>query len=323
MITRVEIRNFKSIRELDFSLKRVNVIIGEPNTGKSNVLEALAVFSEGIYEGDGKIIQEILRYKTVSELFYDRELSEVVRIATNEGLVWTLRYDSSQFKGQLGIPDQHVVNFTISSPSNLHVTQFVKTGVRYYRFNPLSGIQQMQYGILHAPYGDNLAALISTNKRLRALVNDLFLQRGFRSVIDTDKNDFGMVKVVNDQLYTFSFPTISETFRRIIFFMAMLETNENATLLLDEPEANTFPFYTKYLAERIALNGSNQFIITTHNPYLLSSIVEKTPTSDLAVFVSKMDMFATKLTPLPENKLPELLELDADAFFNLDRLASA
>ncbi|HEV2329840.1 MAG TPA: hypothetical protein VGY56_13740 [Verrucomicrobiae bacterium] len=103
--------------------------------------------------------------------------------------------------------------------------------------------------------------------------------------------------------------------------MAVLETNQNASLLLDEPETNTFPFYTKYLAERIALDESNQFFITTHNPYLLSSVVEKTPKDKLAIFVTRMEKFETTVSQIPEKNLPELLELDSDAFFNLDRLA--
>ena len=45
MIKNVSIRNFKSIKELDFKAKRINVFIGEPNTGKSNILEALGMFS--------------------------------------------------------------------------------------------------------------------------------------------------------------------------------------------------------------------------------------------------------------------------------------
>ena len=102
--------------------------------------------------------------------------------------------------------------------------------------------------------------------------------------------------------------------------MAILETNKDSTLLLDEPEANTFPFYTKYLAEQIALQNTNQFFITTHNPYLLSSIVEKTPVNDLAVFVTRMEKYETKLQQVPQKKIPELIELNSDAFFNLDRL---
>lgn len=38
MISPVSIQNFKSIRHLEFEARRVNVFIGEPNTGKSNFL---------------------------------------------------------------------------------------------------------------------------------------------------------------------------------------------------------------------------------------------------------------------------------------------
>src|SRR6185503_18698496 len=100
---------------------------------------------------------------------------------------------------------------------------------------------------------------------------------------------------VEDQLFKHPYESVSETLRRVVFFMAVLETNHNATLLLDEPEANTFPFYTAYLAERIALDDSNQFFLSTHNPYVLGSIVGKTPVKDLNVFVTVMDGFYTEL----------------------------
>ena len=98
---------------------------------------------------------------------------------------------------------------------------------------------------------------------------------------------------MDDELFSFPYDSISETWRRIVFYMAVLETNQESILLLDEPEANTFPFYTAYLAERIALDESNQFFLTTHNPYILSSIVGKTPVKDLAVFVATMENFCT------------------------------
>ena len=129
-----------------------------------------------------------------------------------------------------------------------------------------------------------------------------------------------IAKSIEDELYSFPYTSISETWKRIVFYMAVLETNQNSMILLDEPEANTFPFYTKYLAERIALDETNQFFMTTHNPYLLSSVVEKTPMKDLTVFVTRMEKFETKVKQIPDKNLPELLELDSDAFFNLDKL---
>ena len=45
MISKIEIKNFKSISDLSIDLGRVNVIIGENGCGKTNILEAIALAS--------------------------------------------------------------------------------------------------------------------------------------------------------------------------------------------------------------------------------------------------------------------------------------
>jgi Predicted ATPase len=44
MLQNISIKNFKSIKDLEFKAKRINLFIGKPNTGKSNILEALGIF---------------------------------------------------------------------------------------------------------------------------------------------------------------------------------------------------------------------------------------------------------------------------------------
>lgn len=90
-------------------------------------------------------------------------------------------------------------------------------------------------------------------------------------------------------------------------------------MILDEPEANTFPSYTKYLAERIALDSLNQFFITTHNPYVLMSLIEKTPKDDLALFATRMANYRTEFSLVDEPGRAEMLDLSMDVFLNLDR----
>jgi AAA15 family ATPase/GTPase len=320
MLTKVNIKNFKSIRDLEFAPKRVNVFIGEPNTGKSNIIESLAVCSKSTY-GETAIFQDVLRFKTVSDLFFDHDLSKPAKVIVDR-LEWSLKFESPYFSGSYHAPGEAGGNFNINvSPTlKLNVSQVPDPRVGFYRFKALSTFSDPGLGALQPPYGSNLVALLITNKRLRRWVSDLFQERGFRLVIDQEKGELSMAKVVDDEFYSFSYPTISETLRRIAFFMAMLQTNDNAVLLLDEPESNTFPFYTKFFAERIALDKTNQFFITTHNPYLLSSIVEKTPMKDLNVFVTTMEKFETKLNRVPDKKLPDLLEMNSDAFFNLEKL---
>jgi len=43
MIQKLQIRNFKSMKALDLKCSRINVFIGEPNTGKSNILETIGL----------------------------------------------------------------------------------------------------------------------------------------------------------------------------------------------------------------------------------------------------------------------------------------
>ena len=60
MIERIAIENFKSLRNVDLALGRVNLFVGTNASGKSNFLDALRVL-EGI--GNGFTIGEILNGK--------------------------------------------------------------------------------------------------------------------------------------------------------------------------------------------------------------------------------------------------------------------
>ena len=57
----VEIKNFKSIKDLRLDCKRVNVFIGKPNVGKSNILEGLGLL--GIFVRNDKLFDDSIRFK--------------------------------------------------------------------------------------------------------------------------------------------------------------------------------------------------------------------------------------------------------------------
>lgn len=106
----------------------------------------------------------------------------------------------------------------------------------------------------------------------------------------------------------------------MIFYLVAMESNENAVLVFEEPEAHAFPYYTKYLAERIALDkNQNQYFISTHNPYLLLSILEKASKKEVGLFITYFEDYQTKVKPLSEKGKREILDAEIDAFFNLDR----
>jgi AAA15 family ATPase/GTPase len=96
-----------------------------------------------------------------------------------------------------------------------------------------------------------------------------------------------------------------------------MESNKNSTLTFEEPESFAFPYYTKYLGERIAFDETNQYFISTHNPYLLLAILEKTPKDQVNVFATYLEDYETKVKALAEEEISILM--DSDPFFNLNR----
>ena len=100
-----------------------------------------------------------------------------------------------------------------------------------------------------------------------------------------------------------------------------IDTNKDAILVFDEPEAHAYPPYTKILAEKIALDDrGNQFFLTTHSPYMLDSLISKTPSEDLNIILCRMEDFETKAYVMSEEQKAQILEWSMDAFFNFDRL---
>jgi len=317
MLTNVQIQNFKSVRDLNFDAKRVNLFIGEPNTGKTNILEALALLSEGVH-GPAEF-KEVFRFRSVADLFTDQQVTSPIAVGTSTCRC-TLSFDGHGFEFTASRQEDKEQRYSLNQNGPQRSWINLQYGIKYYRFKPGGTTTSQAVGVFQPPFGANLTSVLYTNKGLRSRVSDLFRSRNFRLEIRPVENELRIAKAVGDELYSFPYDSASETWKRIVFYMAVLETNQNSTLLLDEPEANTFPFYTTYLAERIALDETNQFFITTHNPYILSSVVGKTPLKDLAVFVATMADFCTKLKPASPGGLSKILDYGPDAFLNLDKI---
>ena len=330
MIEHLHIENFKSIRNLDIDCKRVNVFIGEPNTGKSNILEALGFFSPGTLKNEN--FKEAIRFGTIMDLFFDNDTSKPIIVSTKN-----LEFELGRDRNADGLPTANfkVVTTEITQKGkevqfecsfnydgNPHDQKFsiFDPLVRTYIFKRLDKFELDYRPYLSTPFGRNLANLVLTNPEMKSIVSAFFRGKGFRLQLKPSENDINMAKEVDDEIYSYPYHTISETMQRIVFIMMAMESNKNATLIFDEPETQTFPINTKFIGERIALDKSNQYFITTHNPYLLSSIIQKTSLNDLSIFVAKMENYETKLVLMTTEQIEEALGNETDIFFNLARI---
>jgi YD repeat-containing protein len=323
MIKNLEIKNFKSIKHLTLDCKRINLFIGEPNTGKSNILEALGLLSH-IYYGE---LKNFVRFETMSNLFYDENLDDTIDLKFDENIT-LIDFNDGRFIGYDNLErlvggeraERQIFNYDYDSFGRLDRQEEYKF-LKFYRFEVKKGFPRKESEFLLPPAGDNLLTIILTRKELKKLVSQLFETCGLRVVLKPQEGKIEVQKEIEDVIISHPYSLVSDTLQRIIFYLVAMETNENSVLVFEEPEAHAFPYYTKYLAERIALDkAKNQYFIATHNPYLLLSILEKAHKDDVGVFVTYFEDYQTKVKLLSEKELSDIMDLGIDIFFNIERL---
>lgn len=320
MIKALKIERFKSIKELQIDCRRVNLFIGEPNVGKSNILEAL-----GLWSWCGKLsvkLKEYVRFQSMTDLFYDGLSSDgPISIEVEgepQGRVM-VSYEQARYMFRTATIENPFVHLDGQGERNSAVMnpQGACGGVRFYRFKELESFDNQDSQGLAQPTGDNLFSVVFGSKRLRERVSDIFRVGGMSLVMKPQEKTFELQKTIDGVVTAYPYPLTSDTLRRVAFYAVAMESNKNSTLVFEEPEAHSFPFYTKQMGEEIALDESNQYFIATHNPYLLTAVVEKAKKEDVQVFVTYFKDFETKVTPLSNEQLE--IMLDGDPFYMSQR----
>ncbi len=315
MIKNLSIKNFKSIKDMSIDCKRINLFIGEPNAGKSNILEALGVLSWCRYAGD---LKEYVRYHGIQNLFYDELLDQPVRIEIDRSRL-DMIFETDNFSFQYGGGSKKRTVCTMDYSGNIKGTfaQLPEAeSIKFYRFLKHDRFPNTSSSFLMPPHGSNLFAVVMGNKKLRETMTRFFKNFGFNLVFRPQERTFEIQKQIGDTIFSYPYILTSDTLQTIIFHVIAMESNKNSTLVFEEPEAHAFPYYTKYLGEKIALDESNQYFIATHNPYLLLSIIEKAKKDSVRVFITYFRDYQTKVKSLSSEQMSELMEYDP--FFNLN-----
>ena len=324
MIKSVHIKNFKSIKEIRIKCSRINIFIGQPNTGKSNILEAIVGLPSYIFhwnKGTKKSIKNFIRLEEISDIFYDKNLDEKVEIEYEDKkrlkidiLFERTFYIDINFDGRIS-------RINLMEPHSPYPGSDYLKSFKFYRFEKIQRFQSSGIEYLLPPNGENLFSIILTNKEIRNIVSEMFKPLGLKLILVHDENKIRVGKFHEENiLIMYPYTTISDTLQRLIFFISAIKSNKNSILSFEEPEAHAFPYYTKYLAEIISRDKSNQYFISTHNPYILLTLLEKTPIEDIKVFITYFEDYQTKVKELSEKKLEEILKYDIDVFFNIEEL---
>ena len=323
MITKLKIKNFKSIKALSLDCRKINIFIGEPNAGKSNILEALGLFSFAAY---GKELKEFVRYEKIINLFFDNEISNPIEITAGD-LNIEIFYDGKTFLLLKEDAKKRVFKCAIEDEggkkvkyaTNEESTEEGWKKFKFYRFNKEELFTSSDSAFLIPPFGKNLLTVLQTHKEVRTIVSELLNNFNYQLLLEPFENKIKIIKQTEEVFVSFPYTVISDTLQRIIFYMTALLSNKDSILMFEEPESHAFPYYTKYLAECIAFDKTNQFFISTHNPYFLISVLEKAQKEDIQVIIVYMKDFVTKIRVLSEDEIEESLNEEIDLFFNLER----
>ena len=340
MINTLEINRFKSIKSLTLDCRKINLFIGEPNTGKSNILEALGLLSFLSYGDTGQDnVKEFFRFERTLNLFYDEIVDEPLEVRRDE-VKFSLRATGGNFVG--GVEDSNdgliigIDAFERPVIGTQNVLRGDHTGVgrigqaleptaakisevKFYRFRVRTTFDERRSDFLLPPSGNNLLSLLVAHRELRTAVNNPFRSRGLRLGLRPQEGKIEVIKSLEDDIIiSHPYSLASETFQRLTFYQAAILSNQNSALVFEEPESHSFPYHTKFLAEQIALDeNGNQYFIATHNPYFLLPVLEKARKEDVAVHIVYYEDYQTKTRELAPEDLAELAEVDV--FTNLER----
>ena len=314
------IGNFKSIKDLNLECKRVNIFIGKPNTGKSNIIESLVFYT-------GLPINGIVRFSSFYNLFYDNLINESIILSINNVII-KIFYRSTTYYYDVRIKNENTNAIRKEYPTQqftngqIHHIEKISFPVKFYMFQETHDKVVGGPGSLYYPYGGNLYSLLETNNNIYEFADDLLKSYGYDLVLRQATNEIEFAKRSGRKLITLPYCLMADTLKRMIFFNTAIMTNSKCTLIFEEPESYAFPYYTKELAENIANDeNKNQYFITTHNPYFLKTIVDKTKGEELCVFYTYYKNYQTHVKELPKESLIKFfLEPDIDIFLNIDKL---
>ena len=315
----VHINNFKSIADLRLEdCRRINLFIGYPNVGKSNVLEALGLFSVPFLKV-GENLDRLVRAEHLNELFHNA-WGNSFDIETNIGkLRWTDNYIHIYFPG---IGDG-VYGFSSNLNADSIHSSIKNSIVKRYTFQTKNNWHSNGDSQLLPPFGENIIDTLSYNHTVsdvKTWIKQEFTKFRLENVLDKTTDSLRVQRRLNeDEVFQLPYSSIADTLQRLIFYKTAIASNKNSVLLFEEPEAHAFPPYIQEFTHDIADAKTNQFFIVTHSPFILDTFLESEHLrreTSIYLFDYKNDQ--TTVKRLTDEEMDEVYNYGMDLFFNIE-----
>lgn len=318
-INSISISNFKSVKSVTLSeCRRINVLIGRPNVGKSNILEALALFDVPYMVNTGsRSLKSLLRVDNVADLFHNGDWSTSAEVHAGPDALSLSRSGNGVALAINCGDDFERYTFASSLSFTSKKEPAIFPDVLTYFFRKQLAFEAPNPGFLLPPSGANLMDTVAGLPALKADLAELFHGYGLKLVFDSGSRQIKAMKEKGLDMFLVPYGSLADSLQRLIFYKAAIGSNHGKVLCFEEPEAHTFPPYISNVVNDIIECEDNQFFITTHSPYVMNALLESSG-NDLAVFVADMCEGATVVKRLSDTQLQQAYDNGMDMFFNIE-----
>jgi predicted ATPase len=296
MIQQLNIKNFKSIKDLNLDLARINVFIGANGSGKSNILEAIAFVSalENNNIHNEKLISKGIRIAKPS-----LTSAAFAGEATNNKLEFSFVFNDKKEDIVLIPEEKNNINtlWRTAKPNNQELLDYLRDFVIYQPNTPaLRGMTNESHKEPLGIFGENLDVLIANftieekaaldkYKNLVLWLEDYFIDGGNalklkgyklnRSLSNLYFKDKFMRKKDNNNV--FAAENSNEGVLHLLFYIALLTSKRTpAFFAVDNIETSLNPHLCTYLMATICKivteQQNKQILISTHNPAILDGL---------------------------------------------------
>ena len=323
-IKSVYIKNFKSVKSVMLQdCRRINVLIGRPNVGKSNILEALALFDVPyMVNSVSKSLRNLVRIENTAELFHNGVYTTPIEVLADENKLVVTRLQNNGLSVDVSAKEdvtKYIFSFSLNLTTKREPT--VLPDILAYFFPKHFVAESSNVGFLLPPFGSNLMETVANLPELKANLAEMLHGYGLKMMFDSGSQEIKAMRENGLDMFLVPFSSLADSLQRLIFYKAAIESNQDKVICFEEPEAHTFPPYISNIVNGIIASDRNQFFITTHSPYVMSSLLESAG-DDLAVYVVDMKDNTTIVERLAENQLQEAYDNGMDMFYNLEAYLS-
>nr|MDO8099982.1 AAA family ATPase [Candidatus Njordarchaeota archaeon] len=321
MISNVEMKNFKSLKDVDVSLRKFNVIIGPNASGKSNFLDSLIFLSQTtnrsidealnqrggyyrvVFGGQEAEIQFSVEF-TLEKQAHNYRLAFTRQNITSEALLPSVMQpgvDSSHI--EVPMEDGRYIGLERKWPASalflhghrLPLRRFREylSSWRLYSFStsamrpPVQARRDFDLSFNGANLAQVLLSMRTERLKLFSQVENI-LKQGIPEIeellapLDEAGQTHLGVRVKGFEDYQFDHYQLSDGTLRLLAYIVAVTSVEPKLVCFEEPENFVHPRLLELLVE-ILKKSDKQVILSTHSPYLLDYVEPE----DVIIFEKK------------------------------------